>query len=88
MARGRAQPISGSPTRTGDPLDTPMMRQYLELKKQHPDAVLLFRMGDFYEMFLEDAEQAAPLMDVALTARQNAVPMAGVPYHSVDTYVS
>ena len=65
-----------------------MMRQYLEIKKEYPDSILLFRMGDFYEMFLEDAEVAAPLMDVALTARQNAIPMAGVPYHAVDTYVA
>ena len=88
MARGRAQPISSSQARQSDPLDTPMMRQYLEIKKEYPDAILLFRMGDFYEMFLQDAEEAAPLMDVALTARQNAIPMAGVPYHAVDTYVA
>jgi len=71
-----------------DPLDTPVMRQYLELKKMNPDAVLFFRMGDFYEMFLEDAKEAAPIMDIALTKRQNSVPMAGVPYHSVDTYIA
>lgn len=74
--------------RMSDPLDTPMMRQYLDLKEQYPDTILFFRMGDFYEMFLEDAERAAPLMDVALTRRQNKIPMAGVPYHSVDTYVA
>ncbi|MBI3396230.1 MAG: hypothetical protein HY042_10380 [Spirochaetia bacterium] len=60
-----------------DPLDTPVMRQYLEIKKIHPDAILFFRLGDFYEMFLEDAETAAPIMDVALTRRQENVPMAG-----------
>ena len=65
-----------------------MMRQYLEIKKSHPDTILFFRMGDFYEMFLEDAETAAPLMDIALTRRQNSVPMAGVPFHSVDTYIA
>ncbi len=63
------------------------MRQYLELKEQNPDAFLFFRMGDFYEMFLEDAERAAPLMDVALTRRQG-IPMAGVPYHSAETYIA
>ncbi len=89
MPRTRTKSVSPStPKKTGDPLDTPMMRQYLELKKQTPDAVLFFRMGDFYEMFLEDAEEAAPLMDVALTKRQNKIPMAGVPYHSVDTYIA
>ena len=73
--------------KSSDPLNTPVMRQYLELKEQQPDAFLFFRMGDFYEMFLEDAERAAPLMDVALTRRQG-VPMAGVPYHSAETYIA
>lgn len=71
-----------------DPLDTPVMRQYLDLKAAYPDHILFFRMGDFYEMFLEDAETAAPLMDVALTKRQSEIPMAGVPYHSADLYLS
>lgn len=74
-------------TKTSDPLNTPVMRQYLELKEQHPGSVMFFRMGDFYEMFLEDAERAAPLMDVALTKRQG-IPMAGVPYHSAETYIA
>ncbi|HEX2485194.1 MAG TPA: hypothetical protein VHQ66_07835, partial [Myxococcota bacterium] len=64
-------------------LDTPMMRQYLALKERHPDAILFYRMGDFYEMFLGDAELAAPLLDIALTTRDkgkpDAVPMCGVP---------
>ncbi len=64
------------------------MRQYLELKDQHPDAILFFRMGDFYELFLEDAEIAAPIMDVALTKRQNEIPMCGVPHHSTETYIA
>lgn len=72
----------------GEALDTPVMRQYLEIKRAYPDCVLLFRMGDFYEMFMEDAVRAAPVLDVALTRRQNAIPMAGVPYHSVDTYLA
>ncbi|MDH5657126.1 MAG: DNA mismatch repair protein MutS, partial [Spirochaetia bacterium] len=71
-----------------DPLDTPVMRQYLEIKKQYRDCILLFRMGDFYELFLDDAKTAAPIMDVALTSRQGGVPMAGVPYHSADTYIA
>ncbi|MCZ6464420.1 MAG: DNA mismatch repair protein MutS, partial [Proteobacteria bacterium] len=72
-------------------LDTPMMRQYVALKAEHPDAVLFYRMGDFYEMFLEDAEKVAPLLDLALTSRDkgkpDAVPMCGVPVHSADGYI-
>ncbi len=63
------------------------MKQYLELKAQYPDAILFFRMGDFYELFLDDAKIAAPIMDVALTSRQNSIPMAGVPYHSAEIYI-
>lgn len=74
-------------SRTGDPLQTPFMRQYLEIKSGYPDAILFFRMGDFYELFLEDAKIAAPLMDVALTKRQSDIPMCGVPYHSADIYI-
>jgi DNA mismatch repair protein MutS len=71
---------------------TPAMRQYLEAKAQVPDAVLLFRMGDFYELFFEDALEAAPIMEVAVTSRdkaaENPVPMCGVPYHALKTYVA
>ena len=71
---------------------TPAMRQYLEAKTQVPDALLLFRMGDFYEVFFEDAEAAAPLMEIALTSRsakgsENRIPMCGIPYHALNTYV-
>jgi DNA mismatch repair protein MutS len=66
---------------------TPFMRQYLEIKSSYPDAILFFRMGDFYELFLEDAKIAAPLMDVALTKRQSEIPMCGVPYHSAGIYI-
>ncbi|MCE9599095.1 MAG: DNA mismatch repair protein MutS [Spirochaetia bacterium] len=69
-------------------LDTPVMRQFLDLKRSYPDSILFFRMGDFYEMFLEDAKTAAPILDLALTRRQNAIPMAGVPYHSMDGYLA
>lgn len=68
-------------------LDTPMMRQFLEIKKQYPDDILFFRMGDFYEMFLEDAVYASRVLDIALTRRQDKVPMCGVPYHSMSQYV-
>jgi DNA mismatch repair protein MutS len=64
-----------------------MMDQYLRLKKAHQDAILLFRLGDFYEMFYEDAKTAAPILEIALTSRQK-VPMCGVPYHAVDSYIA
>ncbi len=69
---------------------TPAMRQYQQYKAQYPNAVLFFRIGDFYETFYEDARTAARVLGVALTSRskqENAVPMAGVPYHAVDTYL-
>ncbi len=71
--------------------DTPMMRQYLSIKAQHPDAIVFYRMGDFYEMFLSDAEIAAPLLDITLTSRdrdkEDAVPMCGIPVHSADPHI-
>ncbi len=70
---------------------TPMLRHYLTVKAEHPDAILLYRMGDFFEMFFEDAVTAAPVLDVALTARQKGTaseaPMCGVPHHAADTYI-
>ncbi|MEW5902032.1 MAG: DNA mismatch repair protein MutS, partial [Acidobacteriota bacterium] len=68
-------------------LTTPMMEQYLRIKKEHPDAILFFRLGDFYEMFYEDAKIAAPILEIALTSRQK-VPMCGVPYHAVNSYLA
>ena len=71
---------------------TPARRQYLELKAQHPDAILWFRMGDFYEMFDEDARTAAQALHITLTGRtfgkDGRVPMAGVPYHAANSYLS
>lgn len=71
--------------------DTPMMRQFLSVKARHPDAIVFYRMGDFYEMFLSDAETAAPLLDIALTTRdrdkEDAVPMCGIPVHSADPHI-
>jgi DNA mismatch repair protein MutS len=71
---------------------TPMMRQYREHKTRHPAAVLLFRMGDFYEMFFEDAEKASKILEIALTsrdkAREAAVPMCGFPHHAAAAYIS
>jgi len=66
---------------------TPLMKQYEELKSRHAGEILLFRLGDFYEMFNEDARSAAPVLEVALTQRQN-VPMCGIPFHAMDKYVS
>ncbi|MEM7682375.1 MAG: DNA mismatch repair protein MutS [Planctomycetota bacterium] len=71
----------------GPNLDTPAMRQYRRFKDQHPGCVLFFRMGDFYEMFLEDAVLAHETLGVTLTQRTEGVPMAGVPFHSVEPYL-
>ena len=71
---------------------TPMMQQYLRLKAQHPDTLLFYRMGDFYELFFDDAAKAARLLGITLTARGqsagNPIPMAGVPYHAVEQYLA
>ena len=69
---------------------TPMMQQYNEIKKQYKDSILFFRMGDFYEMFYEDAVIASKELEIALTSRdaKNKIPMAGVPYHSADNYIT
>ncbi|MEM2142614.1 MAG: DNA mismatch repair protein MutS, partial [Candidatus Thorarchaeota archaeon] len=70
---------------------TPMQRQYLQLKRQFPDSILMFRLGDFYEMFNEDAVQASKVLDIVLTSRGEGVerwPMCGVPYHAVESYVA
>jgi len=68
-------------------MTTPMMRQYQEAKARHPDMLLLFRMGDFYELFYEDAEKAARLLQITLTSRDKQVPMAGFPHHQLETYL-
>src|SRR3972149_593392 len=74
------------------PVDTPMIKQYLKIKKQYPDAILFFRLGDFYEMFFEDAKTASKILGIALTSRnkseKNSVPLCGVPYHSAEPYVA
>lgn len=70
---------------------TPMIRQYLEIKEQYPDAILFFRLGDFYEMFFSDAELASRELEITLTARDGGserVPMCGVPFHAADSYIS
>ena len=73
---------------------TPMMRQYLEIKEQHPDCILFFRLGDFYEMFADDARLASKELDLTLTTRDRGkekseqTPMCGVPYHSAEAYIA
>jgi DNA mismatch repair protein MutS len=70
---------------------TPMLRHYTEMKAQHPDAVVLYRMGDFYEVFFDDAKRVAPILEVTLTARhrgkESEVPMCGVPHHALEVYL-
>ncbi|OZN24620.1 DNA mismatch repair protein MutS [Actinobacillus seminis] len=71
---------------------TPMMQQYLQLKAEHPDILLLYRMGDFYELFYDDAKKAAALLDISLTKRGQSggepIPMAGVPHHAIEGYLA
>src|SRR5713226_1674949 len=71
---------------------TPLMQQYHAVKKQHPGALLLFRLGDFYELFYDDAVVASRILQITLTARNKekgqAVPMCGVPYHAAENYIS
>src|SRR3954449_1024804 len=71
---------------------TPMLRQYLEIKKQYPGTILFFRLGDFYEMFNEDAIVGSRELEITLTARQkdspNPIPMCGVPHHAASSYIA
>ena len=72
-------------------VETPLMKQYFEMKEKHPDAVLLFRVGDFYETFADDAVSASEILGITLTRRANGqsqyVPLAGFPHHALDTYL-
>ncbi|MDD2761948.1 MAG: DNA mismatch repair protein MutS [Methylomonas sp.] len=71
---------------------TPMMQQFLRIKAQHPETLLFYRMGDFYELFFDDAKKAAQLLDITLTARGHSggqpIPMAGIPYHAAENYIA
>ncbi|MCI0631726.1 MAG: DNA mismatch repair protein MutS, partial [Phycisphaerales bacterium] len=89
-----APPSSGAPPEAGrdsrearNPRDTPAMRQYARFKAQHPECVLFFRMGDFYEMFDDDALMCHKVLGLTLTQRTAGIPMAGVPYHAVEGYL-
>lgn len=82
------------PSEETNPADSPMLKQFSNLKKKHPDALLLFRCGDFYETYLDDAEKAATILGITLTrsSRQKeenggGLRMAGFPYHALDTYL-
>ena len=70
---------------------TPAMKQYQEMKKQNPDCILFFRIGDFYEVFFEDANICHNVLDLVLTSKnkssENSIPMAGIPHHSIDKYI-
>ena len=71
---------------------TPMMQQYLEIKKDYEDTILMYRLGDFYEMFFDDARVASKELELVLTGRacgnDEKAPMCGVPFHSADTYIA
>ncbi|MFH1837366.1 MAG: DNA mismatch repair protein MutS [Candidatus Omnitrophota bacterium] len=67
---------------------TPMMRQYLDIKREQKDSILFFRLGDFYEMFFEDALEASKILHITLTSRGNKVPMCGVPHHAAKNYIA
>lgn len=71
---------------------TPMMTQYLETKKQYPDCILFYRLGDFYEMFFEDAKTVSKELELTLTGKncgtEERAPMCGIPYHAVDGYLN
>ncbi|HOG89962.1 MAG TPA: DNA mismatch repair protein MutS [Smithella sp.] len=71
---------------------TPAMKQYVKIKESHPDCILLYRMGDFYEMFFEDAVTAAPVLEITLTSRnkgkEDSVPLCGFPYHAASAYIT
>ncbi len=81
-----------SAAQNNKPPHTPMMQQYLKIKGQHPDELVFYRMGDFYELFYEDAKKASELMDITLTARGqsggNPIPMAGIPFHASEGYIA
>src|SRR5439155_23755071 len=87
-------PAMNAPAPPAAPLSahTPMMQQYLRVKAEHPDKLVFYRMGDFYELFYGDAERASRILDITLTARgQSAgapIPMAGVPYHAIEQHLA
>jgi len=91
VAKRSKTPTETQPLFEGLAAHTPMMQQYLRLKAEHPDEIMLYRMGDFYEMFYDDARRASGLLDIVLTQRGESggapIPMAGVPVDKLDTYL-
>ncbi len=85
-------PPNNKPSANTESQHTPMMQQYFRIKKDHPNELVFYRMGDFYEMFYDDAKKAAQLLDITLTARGksggNPIPMSGIPYHSAENYIA
>src|SRR3982750_4732009 len=85
-------PASRAPAPAPISAHTPMMQQYLRIKAEHPDTLVFYRMGDFYELFYDDARRGNKLLDITLTSRGTSagepVVMAGVPVHSVETYLA
>src|SRR5437762_12924740 len=81
-----------APTDISAPASTPLMRQYGAIKRAHPEALLFFRLGDFYELFFDDARVAARELGITLTARNKEkgapIPMCGVPYHAAEGYIA
>src|SRR3989338_11029858 len=75
-----------------DTASTPMLKQYHSIKARHKDCILFFRLGDFYEMFFEDAKEASGILDLVLTSRgrdgAGKIPMCGIPYHAADGYIA
>ena len=85
--------VSQAPKSSDKPAEhTPLMRQFFAAKAEHPEVLLFFRMGDFYELFYDDARKAARLLDITLTQRGSSagqpIPMAGVPYHAAEGYLA
>ena len=91
--RGRRKAAGKGPaSSSGYAVHTPVMQQFLGIKAEHPDSLLFYRMGDFYELFFDDAKRAAKLLDLTLTARGRSggepIPMAGVPAHAAENYLA
>ena len=91
MTQARSKNIQED-TPKASPKHTPMMQQYLRIKSENPELLLFYRMGDFYELFFDDAKRAAEILNITLTARGKSegepIPMAGVPYHAAEQYLS
>src|ERR1044072_7615416 len=92
MDLAEKMPLDQSLTENGKSKHTPMMQQYLGIKADYPTMLVFYRMGDFYELFFEDAEKASRILGITLTARGssggNPIKMAGVPFHSLDPYLA